>query len=433
LFSARFYYPVFTILFLDYGLTLEQFALLNLVWALTIVVAEVPSGALADLIGRKRLIVAAAGLMVVEMLLLVVVPLGASAVLFWVFVLNRICSGLAEAAASGADEALAYDSLTQLGEEGEWAKWLEWTARAVSVGFFCTMILGALSYDVAVVNGLLQRLHPQWVLPPELIIRIPVILTLITACIALVVSVGMVEVHSGGKEIASAEWRQRLIAPFRQIIEVFRWMAGRRFIWLVILAALVLDSVPRQLIILASEYYRLIGIPTAWFGFIGAGLSLLGIVTAALSRRMVTHCQPLTNFLFLSAVLMTGLIGVSMTLPWWGILFAVMSFSLLAMVNYQSSYYLNREADARHRATLLSFRGLALNLALGMASLCYTFWIILIKTRMAADTQLEVTQDAVFAASLKAFPPYFAVLFMLVLLAGWLSRRQSAQGCTKPD
>ena len=38
LFNARFYYPVFTVLFLDYGLTLEQFALLNTVWAMTIAV-----------------------------------------------------------------------------------------------------------------------------------------------------------------------------------------------------------------------------------------------------------------------------------------------------------------------------------------------------------------------------------------------------------
>ena len=38
-FNARFYYPVFTILFLDYGLTIEQFALLNTVWAFTIVLA----------------------------------------------------------------------------------------------------------------------------------------------------------------------------------------------------------------------------------------------------------------------------------------------------------------------------------------------------------------------------------------------------------
>ncbi|RPJ75670.1 MAG: MFS transporter, partial [Desulfobacteraceae bacterium] len=32
-FNARFYYPVFTVLFLDFGLSLEQFALLNAAWA----------------------------------------------------------------------------------------------------------------------------------------------------------------------------------------------------------------------------------------------------------------------------------------------------------------------------------------------------------------------------------------------------------------
>ncbi|RLC00982.1 MAG: MFS transporter, partial [Deltaproteobacteria bacterium] len=31
-FNARFYYPIFTILFLDFGLTVSQFALLNAVW-----------------------------------------------------------------------------------------------------------------------------------------------------------------------------------------------------------------------------------------------------------------------------------------------------------------------------------------------------------------------------------------------------------------
>ncbi|MCP3896253.1 MAG: MFS transporter, partial [Bacteroides sp.] len=40
-FNARFYYPVFTILFLDFGLTISQFALLNAVWAATIVILEV--------------------------------------------------------------------------------------------------------------------------------------------------------------------------------------------------------------------------------------------------------------------------------------------------------------------------------------------------------------------------------------------------------
>ena len=66
-YNARAYYPVLAILFLDLGLTLDQFVLLNLIWAATIFLFEVPSGALADTIGRKKLLVTAAVLMVVEM------------------------------------------------------------------------------------------------------------------------------------------------------------------------------------------------------------------------------------------------------------------------------------------------------------------------------------------------------------------------------
>ena len=108
-FNSRFYYPVFTILFLDFGLTLEQFALLNLVWALTIVLLEIPSGAPADTIGRKNLLVFAGVCMVLEMGFLCFAPLGNPRLLFYIFLANRVLSGSAEAAASGTDEALAYD------------------------------------------------------------------------------------------------------------------------------------------------------------------------------------------------------------------------------------------------------------------------------------------------------------------------------------
>ena len=66
-FNARFYYPVFAVIYLDFGMTLEQFAILNSIWAATIILAEVPSGALSDIIGRKKMIVTAGILMVVEM------------------------------------------------------------------------------------------------------------------------------------------------------------------------------------------------------------------------------------------------------------------------------------------------------------------------------------------------------------------------------
>ncbi len=69
-FSARFYYPIYALLFLDYGLTLEQFGVMSVCWAATIVLLEVPAGALAEALGRSKLLVATGILMVLEMAVL---------------------------------------------------------------------------------------------------------------------------------------------------------------------------------------------------------------------------------------------------------------------------------------------------------------------------------------------------------------------------
>jgi len=135
LFNARYYYPVFAVLQLDSGLTMAQFAILNAVWAVSIVLLEVPSGALADRIGRKRMVVGAAALMVVEMAVIAFVPLGNATIVFWAWVVNRVLSGAAEASASGADEALAYDTLKNAGLESHWPDALEKQMRYQSIGF----------------------------------------------------------------------------------------------------------------------------------------------------------------------------------------------------------------------------------------------------------------------------------------------------------
>jgi MFS family permease len=419
-YSARFYYPVFTVLFLDYGLTLEQFAILNIVWALTIVLAEVPSGALADIVGRKRLVVFAAAMMVVEMALIVFAPIGASSLLFLLFLANRICSGLSEAAASGADEALAYDSLKALGREDDWSRILQRTTQVVSAGFFMTMILGAFAYDPSMVNGLLTSIDPQWQLSENLVIRLPVILTLVTSFIVLVTALGFhdVEIEQGDAADTKPSRETSLLDPFRKILVAGKWTINHRFVLFVILAALALDSVGRQFAVLASEYYRLIDIPVSWFGFIGAGMSLVGMVNAIFSRYLVTNHSPLFNFLMLSFILMVGLIGLGFAIPYYGVIFAVGAFAMMGMVQFQSSYYINKEVDSLHRATVLSFKGLALNLGLGFASLLYTAYVALLRAQQESEFSEVALRESIFLDALRGFPIYFLGLFITVLLLG---------------
>ena len=134
LFNARFYYPVLAVLFLDLGLSATQYTLLNFAWALAIVAVDLPAGVLADRIGRRPLVVAAAVSMVVEMVLLCVAPRNGGTALFLCCLANRLLSGAAEGMASGADEALVFDSLAERGREKEWPLVLDQVMRWQSLG-----------------------------------------------------------------------------------------------------------------------------------------------------------------------------------------------------------------------------------------------------------------------------------------------------------
>ena len=67
--------------------------------------------------------------------------------LFIFFLINRVLSGLAEAAARGADEAIAYDALQAQGMADQWGRVLDVQMRLRSVMFILTMTIGAAVYD----------------------------------------------------------------------------------------------------------------------------------------------------------------------------------------------------------------------------------------------------------------------------------------------
>lgn len=147
-------------------------------------------------------------------------------------------------------------------------------------------------------------------------------------------------------------------------------------------------------------------------------MSLIGIFAARISRNLATRRSPLFNFVVLSTILMASLIGIAFTIPWFGIFFAGFAFAMMGMVNYLSSYYINREVDSADRATVLSFRGLALNVGLGVASLLYTGLIALLKANAGDGLSDEQLQAVAFVDALKGFPVYFALLFLLLLYFG---------------
>lgn len=438
LFNARFYYPVFSILFLDFGLSLSQFALLNTVWAATIVLCEVPSGALADTLGRRNLLVIAATLMVLEITLWAVVPRSNLNVLFWVFLLNRIFSGMAEAAASGADEALAYDSLRQEGDRKDWPRVLERQIQAQSLGFVGAMTLGGLVYDPGLVQQVVAVFGGEAEITRETTLRWPIYLTLVTALLTLLTTLRMREVSTAGQGAVPEGVRQAVAGSLRLIWQAGGWILRTPFVLGMMLFGLLYDSVVRMLLTMASQYYRLIAIPEGWFGVLGSGVALLGFVIPGLARRWTNRRSPRYNLLLTGALIFAGLFGMAQAWPLFGVLPALLLFSTMYLTNFLLSHYLNRAASSAQRATVLSFKGLFLNLGYGGIGLLYALLLALLRRMRdsaAPDMAEEALKNLLFADSLLWFVGYFALCLALLggLFAGALRTETLASGEDEPD
>jgi MFS family permease len=431
-FNARFYYPVFTILFLDFGLTLEQFALLNAAWAVTIVVLEVPSGALADIIGRRNLLVFAGSVMVLEMGILCLAPPGKVKFLFWIFLFNRILSGTAEAAASGADEALAYDSLKEQGFEGQWDFVLEKQMRAQSIAFILAMSIGAAVYDPDLISSLVRSAGLGIVIDQAITLKFPLYLTFLMAIMTLVSTLQMRETVYDSHNTND---RVPLGRAFKLTLQAGNWILKTPLAFIIILAGLFFDSITRLIITLESQYFRLIDIPEASFGLIGSGVAVLGLFMPRLARSMVEKCSIYVNFLILAIFVFIALLGMVPFISFWGLLPILFLSSSMFLLGFFLSHYLNIITSSEQRATILSFKGLALNLAYGLIGVLYSSLLAFLRKRnFQSDLINKASEDTIFKTSIAWLPWFFlAGLLILLVFVFWKMQRDNRTTCGMND
>ena len=419
-FNARFYYPIFTILFLDFGLSLSQFAILNAAWAAAIVLLEVPSGALADIIGRRNLLITTGVLMVFEMALLCFAPKGNANLLFIIFLVNRVISGAAEAAASGADEALAYDTLKREGDAGDWPRVLEKMMRIQSVVFFLAMSLGAAVYDPALMQRAARWFGLDVPITQDMTLRFPLYLTFIMAVMTLLTTLRMKEERPGRTaDSSSGGLGASSIQAFKLTLQAGKWILQTPFALVIILVGLLFDNVLRMQITLISQYYRLIDLPEASFGLISSGFSLLGFIVPILALQMVKRHTPLFNLVIMAVVTLLGLIGMTYFWPIIGLVPVLFTRVVMYLQYFFQSHYLNRITSSHQRATVLSFKGLSFNLAYGLAGILYSLLLAFLRSRTTAsqpDIAAENLENLVFIESYSWFPWYFIVTMIVVLL-----------------
>lgn len=403
-YNARAYYPVLAVLFLDLGLSLDQFVLLNLIWALTIFCFEVPSGALADTWGRRNLLIAAAVLMIIEMLCLLIAPVQGGGLLIALCVLNRLCSGLSEACASGADEALAYDSLPAENRSQAWDKILADAMRWRSAGFMIAMLLGGFLYDPSALNKLLPA---AWALTPETAHRLPIILVLGQGFICLWVSLSMREPPRHTPPVSLGNL-------VRIIFSSAQWLWQQKLLRVLVLTGLVLDAVVRNFATLNSSYYRLIQLPEWSFGVIGAALGLAGIAVPSLAKYLNSRLSPQANINLTAISVLILLAALIPAWPLWGIIPASLLMLSMGFLGFTLSKAIHQAASNTNRATVLSVKGLVFNLGYGLMSLGFS--ALLAASGSEGDNLVQ--------ALAWQWPLIAGLVLLLILWGGWLLRHR---------
>ncbi|MEM8885530.1 MAG: MFS transporter [Planctomycetota bacterium] len=405
-FNARFYYPVLAVFFVDLGLTLDQYALLNVAWAASIVALELPLGAVADRFGRRPLIVGAAAIMVIEMAVMAFAPAGDPDLLFWVFFVNRLLSGLAEAAASGADEALAYDTLKNEGCADKWPVVLSRLQRRMSVGFMIAMVVGAAVYDPTLVNRVFGTDFDA-----TTTLRFPVYLTLGLSLGALGIALRMTEPAP-----AEPKPPMTLRDSVRETLGAGKWILATPFALAVVVYGCLIDSPGRIVMTLVSTIYRWYGIPEAFYGVLGATLGLLGLISPTIATWLMRKLSPWGIYVVIVVLALGSLFGLAQGSAAVGIA----SMGLLGigfnLLGFFTSHYLNLVAPSESRATILSFRSLAGNLSYGVFGWLYAVFFVWKAggERPAPNSQLETDT---LAGTLQWIPIVFLVLLVPVFIA----------------
>ena len=154
--TLTFWLPIWTIYFLNNGLSFTQIMLFTTAASISQIIFEIPSGVFADHFGRKtRLIIST----VLKCIYIIFIFFGEG---FWIFTMAWVIFGVSRAFESGSTSAFIYDTLKDLKREKDYKK-VEGIAFAfTTVGFGIGSLVGGflakISLETAIISSLFSFL-----------------------------------------------------------------------------------------------------------------------------------------------------------------------------------------------------------------------------------------------------------------------------------
>jgi len=244
--------PIAPVLILYYtvnGLNSTQIFTIQAAFHLAVLVLEVPSGYLADVVGRKKTLVFGA----------VFFPLGlavyAAGHSFAAFILAEVVLAVSVSMRSGCDSAMLFDSLRQMGRQGEYKRFEGKCALVARAGTAVSSVAGGLLASV--------------------FLRLPFLVNIASALFMPALALSLVEPERE---------QRRSRNPLADILSICRHCLTQPHIRPVILFCGLLMACQLTGLWAYFLLYQELGIGVGWFGVLFAVFQLAGALGGARSH-----------------------------------------------------------------------------------------------------------------------------------------------------
>ncbi len=315
---------IIVLFYMHRGVTIDEVFYLSIIWSLTSLVTEIPSGYLADRIGRKRTILLVASLLFVSILSRYF------ATGFWMFAGVFVLMSSAFSCFSGTEEAMLFESLKATGQE---QKMTAYNGRLFSARSMFRILFPT-------IGALIAKDLLEWQF--QIVNSIDVVATIVALIIFLFLTEPKHE-----KQVAELEF-----GIFRQSLKTIKqhpWMMRVNLNKIAVFTASFFTWRVYQPLL--TEH----GVSTFALGIFFFLTSLMSFVSTRY-LGLVTAKLGTTRFLFWTAVMTTVclLIGSVATIPW--VLFASLLFVevFATMREPAFSHIINYHVHSGSRVTTLS-------------------------------------------------------------------------------
>lgn len=326
--------PTIFLFFKENGLDLHDIMVIQAIYSISIALIEIPSGYVADVLGRKNSMVIGTFFGFIGM----VIYTFASG--FWGFLPAALCLGFGQSFISGSDTALMYDSLVSVNQQD---KFIKYEGRSISMGNFAEAV-------AFIVGGFLA----------EISLRTPFYYQCIIAFIGFVIAFLLKE-PPVTKMDNKKPW-----ANIKYIIR-FSLKENTPLKWNIIYSS-VIGATTLVMAWFAQPYFAALNMEVKYYGIVGAILNLAVAFTSFYAHRIEEKINTPKLLAFILIALCFCYVYLGNFLNYWGLAILFTFYLIRGVATPVLRDYINRFTPSEMRATVMSIRSFMIRIVFAVFS-----------------------------------------------------------------